>query len=247
MPLITRKAYWESINAWQADELAELALRRGIRQLPNRDLAIQRAEEAYTGVVNRVMVRTAKEKAEKEAKELDKNTIEEEMLKNGPADALRESISVGVKAELNNRKRESENHSKDVKAQQEDDEDLIESFSSADDVEMAAAKAIGEIVSTRRKPRGIMSASSSSTMAPSLKTKSEKPPESAPGRKYGGRWDPPTGKGKGQISLREWAKRLVTQAAPETWAQRMQKWEAPVARKGQKGGGKPPTGGRRGS
>lgn len=99
-PMITRKAYWESINSWKTEELDELGLQRGIRQLPNRDLAINRAEEAYTQIVDRILARKAREKADKEAKELEKKRMDDEMLKNGPADALRELISVGVKAEF---------------------------------------------------------------------------------------------------------------------------------------------------
>lgn len=146
-PTITCKTYWESINSWKADELGELDLQRGIRQLPNRDLAINRAEEAYTAIVNRVQARKAREKADKESKEMEKNKLDEEMLKNGPADALRELISVGVRAEL---KQNTSENNPDVKMQPVDEDEPIENFSSPDDVNTVAEKAVEGLVMAKK-------------------------------------------------------------------------------------------------
>lgn len=164
--------------------------------------------------------------------------MDEEMLKDGPADALRELISVGVKAELK-RKNDAEKNP-DVKMQpaEDDDEDPIESCSSPDDVRAAAEKAVGELATTRKKPRSTTSTAMSSRATASSSTKNEKSPESPESA--------PIGKGKGQRSLTEWAKGSVAHRAPETWAQRMQKWEAPVSKKDQKGE-KPRKGGKNGA
>lgn len=245
-PTITRQHYWQNINSWKADEVDELGLQKGIQELPNKDLAIKKAEEAYTNIVTKLQARKAREKAEKEARDAEKRKADEELLKNGPADALRELISVGVKAELKKSNQKSDDMEVDGAGGNVDDDPIEEFDPSPEGVRRAAEKAAEELTARKQTHKPQPQQRQHHPQKQPL-TKNGESPESAPGQNYGGHKS--KGKGKGgrpSRSLTTWAAAQKPPRSPETWAERMRTWEAPKSA-AWRGGGKPQKGGGRGA